>query len=291
MRPAISSIIGGKRHELISMPWETYKGYPALNCSTIVKGKKSMLHLKHQWDHNSEDSDAMQWGRLVHCLLFEPAEVEDRYWEWEGDRRGNEYKQKCERADRAGAEVVKAEGQYSMATALPAAKGFLANSRVQELISAGQAEQTVLTVEPPDIQCKGRLDWVSTGQHVMTDLKTTAEIEPEKFGKSFFNFAYDIKLGLYRRWLNSVTNDQWPVEVIVLESKPPYDVAVIPVPDAVLDAGIEKGLALIAKVRDAIKTNEWPGVAGDQPMPLVVPYYVMREQEDTEPSDVRFYSE
>jgi hypothetical protein len=128
-----------------------------------------------------------------------------------------------------------------------------------------------------DIQCKGRLDWVSTGQHVMTDLKTTAEIEPEKFGKTFFNFQYDIKLGMYRRWLNSVTNDHWPVDVIVLESKPPYDVVVKPVPDAVLDAGVEKGLALITKVRHAIDTDKWPGVDNT----FVVPYWAMEEEEET----------
>ena len=38
-----------------------------------------MLHLKYQWDHGFKSTDAMQWGRLLHCLLFEPAEVEAEY--------------------------------------------------------------------------------------------------------------------------------------------------------------------------------------------------------------------
>ena len=211
------------------------------------------------------------------------------YWPWDGVRRGKAYDECCVRAEIAGAEVVREEGAYSMATALEAVKGFLRDDRVQELISAGQAEQTVLTVED-GFQCKGRPDWVSTACHVLTDLKTTAEIEPKLFGKTFYNFSYDIKMGLYRRWLNSVTNDHWPVEIIVMESKAPYDVAVIPVPDAVLDAGVEKGLALITKVRHAIETDEWPGVANNQPRPLVVPFWAMEEEPETQ-TNVRFDDE
>ncbi len=288
MKQSIASTIGGTRQELLSMPWEEYKAFPALNCSTIVKGQTSMLHLKHQWDHGFKSTDAMQWGRLVHCLLFEPAEVETMYWPWKGVRRGKAYDECCIRAEVAGAEVVREDGAYSMATALEAAQGFLRNSRVHELIAAGQAEQTVLTPED-GFQCKGRLDWVSTSEHILTDLKTTAEIEGELFGKTFFRFHYDIKLGMYRRWLNSVTNDQWPVEVIVMESSAPYDVAVVPVPDAVLDAGVEKGLALIAKVRHANEVDEWPGVANDQPMPLVVPYWAMADE--TEQDNIRLEDE
>ena len=278
MTQPISSIVGGTRTELCLMFWEDYKAFPALNGSTIVHGRKSMLHLKHAWDHGREDTDAMQFGRLVHCLLFEPSEVTARYRAWEGRRAGNDYELFCAEAEIAGAEVVRAAGEYSLASAIEAAHGFLRNERVQRLIEAGQAEQTVLAVED-DLQCKGRLDWVSTVEHVLTDLKSAARIEPAIFGKAFFDFGYDIKLGLYRRWLDRVTNDHWPVEVILLESRAPYDVIVMPVPDAVLDEGVDKALGIIQKVRQAIEADEWPGVSGgDDLMPLVVPYYEMVEE-------------
>lgn len=280
MTTPISSIIGGSRTELISMPWAEYLEFSALNGSVIVKGRKSLRHLKYAWDHGGEDTEAMQFGRLLHCLLFEPAEVEARYRAWDGTRRGNAYKLFCANAEIAGAEVVRAEGQYSLATALEAAQSFLHDTRVQALISSGQAEQTVLAVEH-GLQCRGRLDWVSTSEHVLTDLKTTAEIEPELFGRSFYRYGYDLKLGLYRRWLNAVTGDHWPVEVIVLESKPPYDIAVIPVPDAVLDTGVDKALGIIGRVAHAIEVDEWPGVAGGEMLPLHVPFYEMIEE--TEP--------
>jgi hypothetical protein len=287
MKSDITSIIGGTQQELLAMPWEEYKEFPGLNCSTICKGQKSMLHLKHQWESNSKSTDAMQYGRLLHCMLFEPDQVDNLYWEFEGRRAGKKYDELRIRAEVAGAEVVKADGSYSMEVAIEAAQGFLRNPRVKELILAGQAEQTVLTTEG-DIQCKGRLDWISTSEHVLTDLKTTADIQAGPFGSTFYKFDYDIKLGMYRRWLDRVTGDHWPVEIIVMESSPPYDVAVMPLPDAVLDAGVERGLELIANVRRSIEADEWMGVAGGEPWPLAIPGWKMREYEENEPTDVNW---
>jgi len=276
----ISSIVDGKRSELVDMPWPEYKAFPALNGSVIVHGRKSMLHLKHAWDHGRPGTDAMQFGRIVHGLLFKPEEAEVSWRPWEGRRAGNEYKAFKAEAEAEGAEAVKATGQYSLESAVEAAKSFLRNDRVQKLIKAGTAEQAVLGVEH-EMQHKGLLDWVSTSEHALTDLKTADGIEPNPFGKAFFNYGYDIKLGLYRRWLDRVTNDHWPVEVIVLENKQPHDVAVVPVPDAVLDAGVEKALDIIQRVRRAIDEDQWPGVAGADFLPLQVPYYVMAEDDLT----------
>jgi len=278
----IASIIGGTRKELATMTWDEYRAFSALNGSVIVKGLKSMRHLHHAWYDGERDTDAMQFGRLLHCLLLEPREVERRYRMWDGRRAGNEYKAFVEGANADGAEVVKADGQYSMEAALEATPNFFANTRVKELIKAGEAEKTVLCPES-GLQCKGRIDWVSTAEHVLVDLKTAAEIESRLFGASFFRYSYDIKLGLYQRWLQEITGEAWPVEVIVLESNPPHDVAVVPIPHAVLDAGVEKALRVIDKVGDAIGSDHWPGIAGDDFYPLSIPFYAMEEAEEMEP--------
>lgn len=273
----ITSICNGTRNELADMTWTEYKAFPALNGSVLVHGRKSMLHLKDAWEHGIEDTDAMQYGRLLHCLLFESKEVDKRYWPWEGRRAGIKYAEFVLDAVKAGAEVVRAEGQYSLMAAIEAAQGFLRSNKVQALIKAGQAEQTVLAVEC-GLQLKGRIDWVSTAGHILVDLKTTAEIEGELFGRSFFRYGYDLKLGLYQRWLNRLTNDRWPVEVIVLESKRPYDCAVVPIPAAVLDEGVDKALQIIERVSHCIEADNWPGISGGEDMALHVPWYEMREE-------------
>jgi hypothetical protein len=277
MPEPISAILDQARTELCHWPFDEYRAFPGLNASVIVEGRKSLLHVKHAWDHGRADTDAMRFGRLLHCLLFEPREVEKRYHPWEGTRRGNDYVAFFMDAEADGAEVVKAKGEYSLEVALEAVPSFLHNERVRDLIKAGEAECSVICPEG-DVQCKGRIDWLSQSEHVLVDLKTTAQIESRLFGQTFFRYNYDIKLGLYRRWVEKVVGGRWPVEVIVQESSPPYDVAVVPIPDAVLDEGAEQGLAIINKVRQAIAADRWPGVADGKPYSLVVPYYKLVEE-------------
>jgi PDDEXK-like domain of unknown function (DUF3799) len=274
----MKQLAGGDRTELLSMDWEDYKAFPAMNGSVLTEGRRSLRHLRYAWEHGRKDTDAMRYGRLVHCLLLEPSEVANRYRAWEGARRGNDYKDFVVVAEQDGAEVIKQEGQYSLDAAIEASQWFLKTPRVRELIAAGQAEQTVLGVEC-GLQCKGRLDWVSTSQHILTDLKNSTVIEPRDFGRAFYKYGYDIKLGLYQRWLNRGTNDQWPVEVIVLESQPPYDVAIYPIADAILDRGVEKALQIMQSVAEAIESDKWPGVGGDDGLlGLEVPFWEMEEE-------------
>lgn len=276
MRHPISSIVGGTRRELVDMPWPQYLDFPALNGSVIVQGRKSLRHLKWAWDKGDEDTDAMRYGRMVHCLLFEPGEFTTRYRAWDGVRRGKDYDQFLLEAAAAGAEVVPATGKLSLEAAVAAAPSFLDNSKIQSLIRAGQAEQTVLVPEC-GLQFKGRLDWVSTSDHSLVDLKTANEVTERQFGVAFFRYGYDLKLGLYRRWLQEVTGEAWPVDVIVLENKAPYDSAVLRIPDAVLDAGVDKAMRIIEAVRVAIETDTWPGVDG---IDLYVPSYMMEEESE-----------
>ena len=275
----ITSVLGGARQGIVErVSWDEYRGAVGLNPSTIVHGLKSMLHLKHAWDCGRPDSDAMQWGRAMHCLLFEPREFENRFRAWHGrrDKRNEEYRDFLEAAVQDGAEVMKADGPHSLATALEAAGSFLRNGRVQEIVRSGQPEVTVFAVEG-DVQCRGRVDWISVSADCMVDLKTTRNLEPRAFGADFFRFHYDVKLGLYRRWLRQC-GLVLPVSVVAIESTPPYDLAVIPVPDAVLDRGEEKGVEVIGRVERCCKTGNWPGVCGEEEGSLVVPGYVMDDE-------------
>ena len=172
---------------------------------------------------------------------------------------------------------MKAKGEYSIATALEAAPTFLSNPEVQAIVTHGQAEQTVLWPEC-GVQCKGRLDWVSASKHVLVDIKTTRMQNERLFGKQFFDLGYDIKLALYQRALQAVTGERWPVEVLAVENKRPFDVVPYPIPDAVLDAGWDKARRIIEHMVKAIETDCWPGKAGGGYGTLWVPSYAMEEE-------------
>jgi hypothetical protein len=207
------------------------------------------------------------------------------YFPWEGRRAGNKYDQLVQRAKAVGAEIL-TQARYD--NALKAANRFVSDPKIQALVSAGKAEVTLFEVEG-NIQCRGRVDWVSSSERKLVDLKTCKDISSRKFGRDFYAYGYDIKLGLYQRWLNSLTRCHWPVEVICLENSPPFDVALVPIPDAVLDRGVQKALDIIRRVELCIKADSWPGVSGGQDYPLYTPQWEM--DDDLEGAEEVAYGE
>ena len=59
--------------------WDAYCDVKAMNGSTLVHGRKSMLHLKHAIENTTEPTDTMQLGTVTHALLLEPDEFRKRF--------------------------------------------------------------------------------------------------------------------------------------------------------------------------------------------------------------------
>jgi len=260
--------------------WDEYKALPAMNPSTIAHGMKSMLHLLSAWNATDTDSASKQWGRAIHTMILEPREFAGRYASWDGRRAGKAYEEFAADAWEHGKEVLKTEQMASLAEA---GAHFVEEcdrpgSDIKPLIEAGKAEVTVFSVEF-GIQCRGRLDWISS-QQVIVDVKSTKDVHKDKFWRDFFAFHYDLKLGLYQRWLQECTGKPYPVYILAIENHRPYDIALIPIPDAVLDQGARHGLAIIERLPECIKTGYFPGVANGELYELVVPAWCMEDEDE-----------
>jgi len=272
----LSAILGGTRNELVpKLARDDYCAVPAISPSVLVEGLKSMKHLRHAWYNPRPDTPDLEFGRAVHCLLFEPRVFEARYTFYPGRRAGKAYQDFQD--EHPGAEVLK-ESDYNALVAC--ARAILDEPPVQPLVKAGQAEVAVFAGEY-GMQCRGRMDWLSS-DGVLVDLKTTRNIEGRAFGHDFYRYHYDVKLGLYRRWVRNVTGCHYRTVVIAAEKFPPYDVTVTPIPDAVLDQGAIRGLRVLEQLRRAIESDRWPGIAGGAEYELVVPGYEMEEEEPWE---------
>ena len=125
-------------------------------------------------------------------------------------------------------------------------------------------------------KCKGRLDWVRSDAG-FCDLKTCRDITAFAFGAAFYRYSYDISLGLYHRWLSRLRGQTEPCWVLCVENEEPYDVAVVPVPQAVLDQGVEKSLRIIERYEKCAETGVWPGVANGAEYWMHVPHWAMDE--------------
>jgi hypothetical protein len=260
------------------LPFADYCEIVAMNSSTIVEGinddhELSMHHLRHAWLNPLKDTPARKWGRMMHTLLFEPHEFEEKYAIWnDGPKVGLGYKNW--KHENRGCEII---GWKEQVDCVHAAAAFLQNNKIQEIIKDCVPELTLLT--PTDgIQCKCKIDCTTTDRRLV-DFKTTRRKSAAGFGRDFFGYKYDIKLGLYRYWLRQHYEGDWPCEVITMENEPPFYTRVIPIPHAVLDRGEEIGLKVIRALREAIDSDSWPGWDNGEYTDLVVPIWSMPDDE------------
>lgn len=269
-----------RRGVVYGLPFDDYCDEPAINASTLKAGFTgktiNVKRIKWAFEHGREDTEAMMFGRALHCLMFEPHEFEQRYCAYDGVRNKRHTDYQDFLADHPGAEVMKMDGAYSYNKALEAAVAFTACAEVAPLTAAGKGEVTLFT-DNLGMQLRARLDWISTSEHVLTDMKTARDVAEEAFGRQFFGLKYDVQLGMYQHMLESLTSCQWPVKCIAVENKEPYETVVYDIPDAVLDQGWERAQTAMRKVRTAIDTGSWPGVSAGGSVPLFIPTWEMEE--------------
>lgn len=273
---SIEAVKGGSfRNGIIqNMPREEYREACGLNPSSLKK--QSPLHIKHAYENQGETTDPMRLGTAVHTLCWEPHRFTEDIAVWEGDKRGKAWTEF--REENEGKTIIKLDGDYGLRKAESIVARLTANPLVRRIAEEGVAETAVFTDEH-GLQCRGLLDWVATHLGWLVDLKVVADIQPRQFGSAVQRYGWDVSMACYRQWFQREANKELTaVKFIAVESKPPFDVAVINVDDAVLDQGWRKAQQAILSVRDCIETGLWPGIAGGDEMPLYVPAYAMDEE-------------
>lgn len=260
---------------ITGLPFEKYKSIPALNPSLIKVGLKSMKHLRYAMDHPRPSTDALTLGSACHTAVFEAHELDSRFLIFDGrkDKRTAAYKEVLAKADNEDRLVISSS---DMQVAVEMGLAVASDPIVKPLIAAGQAEVSLTTVEK-GLAVKGRLDWVMP--QGFCDLKTCRDIEAHKFGGAFYQYGYDVSLGLYQRWLSSIRGQDEPCYVLCVEKAPPYDVTVVPVPQPVLDQGVSKGIEVLRRYKKSVETGVWPGVANNDHYWLHTPNWAMDETE------------
>lgn len=262
------------------MGWDDYRAFTALNPSSIVGCEKSELHVWHALTGDDKDTPSLQKGRALHCALLEPQRFAGAY-EAADTRRTAKVVQAA--AERGVELLLPGDFDVIVQTALRASQ----NRDLQRFIKAGQAEVSVFTSES-GCQCKGRLDWISSDPLAILDLKTAREIDERNFSRAFYRYHYDVKLGLYQRWLQRLMNvPNIQVYLLVVENQGPWDCAMvprcagepIPIPDAVLMRGADKGLAWIERIKRCLVSGEWPGQGDVSDWTLQTPAWEMMDDE------------
>lgn len=215
------------------MTFAEYQALDAVNCSTLKEMRKSPKHYRHRLDNGREDTRSMALGRATHTAVFEPRRFPMEYVIFEGKvRRGKDWDEHC--AATHGKTTLSPD-QYQ--TALDICDAVRAHPIAgPALTPPGEAEKVLAwTDERTGLACKGRLDWYRTG--LLCDLKTTADLDADRFSATAYRLGYHMQAAFYRQGLAANGLDVPPFTIIAVESSAPHDVAVFELDDDALWAG------------------------------------------------------
>lgn len=257
-------------------PYAEYAAIQALNASALKRLDVSPLHYRHYMQHGGGDeSDPLRVGTGLHTLLFEPDLFDEEIAVWEGDRRGNAWKEFAEaNASRTILKTAQVDLVRGMADAI------LEHPAIAPYLEGVESERTITWTDPRSgFPCKARLDGWHPATRTLLDLKSAADANPRAFGNAAARLKYDLQLAHYKRGVEAVTGEALEkVAVIVVEKAAPYDCGLLTISDDFLYAAEERLDALFAKLRGCLDTGIWPGRYPEE-SPLEFPAYLLIDSE------------
>jgi exodeoxyribonuclease VIII len=240
-----------------------YREYAGLSGTELGILAECPAKLKHQRDNGRETTQAMSFGSLVHTLILEPHEVNNRYVVMpEGmSRRGKEYEALVARS--AGKELIKYD-EYAEANGMAETcyQNPLAKRILQEC--QGENEKEIYWIED-GVACKGKIDRYLTGLNAIIDYKTAADANPRTFGYKVLERGYLLQLAHYMSGIKHISgSDKYPSAFIIAQEKDaPYVTTVYELSATQLGGAIEQRKELLAKHAECMNSGIWSGYSNE----------------------------
>lgn len=264
------------------VPREQYDKIARLNVSKLQLIDQSPAHFQDGIVNAAdEDTDAKTQGRATHLANFEPEQFRSSCVVWDnGSRRGKEWDAFCARNRGKELLTVKMhENAIAISQAVRRdrhAAPYLENGRGEITLIWRYAAATLGAVPGYEVDCKGRIDFVTS--KAIVDLKTTADASPEAFGRTSLNLHYLAKAAWYSDAHEQLTGEQREYVIVAVETKSPYVVQVYRVPEEMIELGRKKYVEWLDRYNFCRAANVWPGYS-DGPMDLVLPSWAMPNDE------------
>lgn len=215
------------------------------------------LHPKLGGQRQADDSEATDGGSLLHSLLLGEGPlvrvVEANDW------RTKAAQQARDQAREDGAIPI-LERHY--ATLLGTATALR-----ERLLGLGydfdfwEREVTITWVEE-GVACKARLDLALLKAGRIADLKVTKLLTPGAFTRGIPNYGLDIQAHVYEQALAAVEPElagRVRMEFLLLESRPPFEVAVVPIAESMRSLGRTRWAHARGIWRRCLESGQWPG--------------------------------
>jgi hypothetical protein len=263
-------------HSQERVPFEAYTEIEAAHASALKDLLVSPRLYRWRRDNDRPDSDLFRVGRACHTAVLEPERFLADYVLWDGGiRRGKEWDAFRTKAEAKGRTILK-QDQYELALAVRDA--VRSHAVASALLRDGRPELSLRwTHERTGTPCKARVDWLGSA---LVDIKTARDVSPRAFSAAAARLGYALQLALYRAGVHAVTGELPPVKIIAVQNCAPYDVAVFDVTAETLAIGEQQYEGALDLLAECTRKNEWPGLAPDAEVPLVLPAWAAPEADE-----------
>ena len=238
-------------------PRSAYDKAEGLNASVLVHGVKSMKHMRYAALNPQESTPQMRWGNLVHSVVLEPDRFERECVVWDGNKRGNAYKDFIANTPE-GKQIITAEEAMLLESTIDAVRH---NKAVMDLFKDCHKECSFLWETPEYGKAKARMDGYNP--NCIAELKTTADVSPTGFQRTAAKLLYHVRAGWYQCAVRAIIGKLIPVYVACIEADPPHDIVIYEYSEEALAVGRDVSQAIAKQYRECEKNGVYPGVCED----------------------------
>lgn len=232
-----------------------YFSLPRLSASGAKVLLKSPARFRHERDAPPAPSAEMRFGSMLHCLVLEPDQFEERYAiAPDVDKRTTAGKEAFARwqFNNKGKDAVSVD-EYDRANRMADAVMRQAGS----LLTGGEAEKPVLW-ERDGALLKAKMDYVG---ECIVDLKTTSADDEEGLIRAAWTFGYHISAAAYQEAAEVLTGRKLDKMFVFVTKTEPHDVVILKAGDEFLSRGKAKWDAAIRLYSACMEFDNWPGLA------------------------------
>lgn len=250
-------------------PPEIYHATHAISKSGMDKLRQAPAKFKAWMDGAAEEeTEALLFGSVFHCLALEPGEFGKRYAVKQFNGSTKAGKEEAATAKAAGLELVSAR-IYGAALAM--AESVWNHPLIGQIMTAvdKRTETSIYwseTVDGTEIPCKARLDMLATVPGfglVAVDLKSTDDASPEGLSRSVLKWGYHRQAVWYRRALRAVGMDSSVFVLVAVEKAAPHLVTAANVSEAAQQVGLEEIKNALGTYATCAESGLWPGYASE----------------------------
>jgi hypothetical protein len=278
----------------LGVPIDVYHGHvqPAVagrfvTAGSLTRAERSMEHFWAfcAWNPDreppEENTDALRLGKAAHVLAFQPELFGEQFVVSPySEYRSGEAKEWKAATLGAGALPIK---EAELTKLLRMADKLRKDPDATKLFQNGLPEMSFMAKdEATGIWMLTRPDFTpgSSGRGLV-DYKTTEDGSFSAFGRSVFNYDYDMQAALALDVVAAATGEMRPcMWFVAQEKKPPFAVSVHRTePDQIMQAK-RRIRDLLDGIARCVETNVWPGYGPAQP--IQTPYYIQRRIEEQE---------